>query len=556
MSYKVMRPWFPILLLALVSLWLTGCDGKGFLLPETSLEAGDRPPGGGGRDDGPGGGGGTPPPAARPFAGSWVAAYGDDQVSVDAQSGANQYAVKLVLQQSGQTLSGNGTMFRVLSEGRVASDEVRLRVSGRATGEDATLTLSSVSTGRFENDPFWFLRLASNRIVGMYAETAPTDALVRSGHATWRRVAAADINDTWVAAFSDEIAAQGLDTRDRTAVVTLAEDQDQNLAGQGGFVEQREADVPLELEFDVIQGGRTSREVTFTFGGLDLATNEMDWFSFFNGSLILGAYGQFSEANQLIRLGHGTWRRSPDSGPSAVTHTWVASFGDSTAAEGSQPTDYLAVVSLQAQQGGDVTGNARILDENLRDPAFEEYDVRNATVVGSRLRMELVGATDRLNWDLRLASSVMVGSYHRLDLDDRFLGRGIAEWRFSSANDLVGTWAASFYDTFGDTRPETTHFALVTITAHENDGTLSGVGTLRFAGEQTRRLFNVLGEIDNDDIRWVWRGPDLFGDTVWHLRQAGRFIFGTYTNLDSVGNVETQGNALWIRTAQTETFSR
>ena len=97
---------------------------------------------------------------------------------------------------------------------------------------------------------------------------------------------------------------------------------------------------------------------------------------------------------------------------------------------------------------------------------------------------------------------------------------------------------------------------MVTITTQESNGDLAGIGALRFAGEDSRRLFNLSGEVNRDEIEWVWRGPDLFGDTIWHLRQAGRILFGTYTNLNSADNVETQGHALWISTTETESFSR
>lgn len=545
------------------ALCLGGCDGEGLgpLLAKI-VSSGDNPPnsggdnsGGGGGGSGGGGGGGGGGSTDTRFTGTWVASYGDDFVTGLANRGAYNYAVRLVLQQDGSALSGTGTMYRVFSQGASASDQVTLRLTGSASGDDATLVMRPNNSGAFLGSPSWYLRLANTRMVGMYTEASTGNALVRAGHTTWSRVATAMIDSAWVGTISDDFAAEGLSRDDRTGAVTLARNADNTLTGQGSFIVQRNGDAAYGQDFNVVRGAVSSSQVGFTFGDLDLASSEMDWFTFFSGNQIVGAYGQFDTAQRLSRSGHATWYRSPDAGPSAVTHVWVSAFEDTVAASGVARSSYLASLTLQAQDGGVVTGRARIRDEGDTTPESLLYTVENSSIVGSRVHVELRHTNGRFVWDLRLAGSVMVGTYQQFASTGRFVSRGAAEWRYSASSNLTGTWAASFYDTYGATDLENTQFALVTISRQETDGALTGVGALRYAGESSRRLFNLTGTAAGEEILWTWRGTDIFGDTVWHLRQAGSLLFGTYTNYNSAGATEATGYAVWSKTTNTAGFS-
>ncbi|MBI4558178.1 MAG: hypothetical protein HY706_11400 [Candidatus Hydrogenedentes bacterium] len=324
---------------------LSGCDGKGLGIGPIKVDADERPTDqtGDTGTGGTGGGGGTTPSENR-FAGTWVASYGDDRVTDLAPLGRNQYAVRILLSQDGTTLSGSGTMFRMFEEGATAQDEVALRVSGTTSGDDATLAFRPSATGQFTNDHTWFVRLGSNRLTGMYTENDINNVLIRSGHAAWFRVAAADIDDAWVTRLSDAFAATGLTADDRTAALTLALSSEGALSGAGTFVVQVADNVASELNYNVTGGGLSSSRLTYTFGELDLISNEMDWFGFFNGNLLVVAYGQFNAADELIRLGHATWYRSPAAGPSAVTNTWVTSFSDTAVLPDTARTDHVATV--------------------------------------------------------------------------------------------------------------------------------------------------------------------------------------------------------------------
>jgi hypothetical protein len=538
------------LLLTLMPLLWAGCDGEGLLVLEQKVTAGDQPP------DQDGGGGPGPAPGEARFTGTWAASYGDDKATSASPLGTNQFAVRIILRQDNTLLTGSGTMFRIFREGSVAQDEVALRVSGTASADDATLTLRSTAPGALDNEHVWYLRLAGSRMAGMYAETNISGVLVRSGHALWHRVATAAIDGTWVAGFSDAHATTGLGVEDRTGLLTLARNPDNTLTGLGTFVVQRSGDVPFEQAFNVTRGAISGSQIGYTFGELDLASGEMDWLGFFAGTLIVNAYGQFNTANELIRFGHATWYRSPDAGPTAVNHEWAVAFDDTAAATGLRRSAYLATVSLRAREGGEVTGSGRLLDEGSDMPVAQTFQVENATILGSRLRMDLRGPSSVFSWDLRLAGSVMVGSYQQTDRAGLFLSRGTAEWRYLTQPNLVETWAASYFDTYGATGPEITQFALVTVSAQDSGGDLAGVGALRFAGETRRRLFTLSGSVVGQDIEWVWRGADLFGDTVWHIRSAGDYLFGTYTNLNSAGVVESKGHAVWVRTTRTQTFAQ
>ncbi len=524
---------------------LGGCDGGGFEIKIESPPSGDQPPDSGDPDSPDNGG--TEPPSNNPFAGAWVASYGDDTASGQIQRGPNQYATLMTIQQSGASLSGSGRMFRVFREGDTAADEVSFNISGTASGNSAVIDLASSPAGAFSFTPRLYLRQAGSRMVGMHVELANNGSVARSGHAVWRRVVSGSVGGSWNAAYNDLFAGSNTEARSRSAVMELAESGGA-LSGSGGVVEFRREGNPLVLDFDVVRGERSDDHVGWTFGAEDLANHEVDWYGFFAGNRIAAAYGQFNAEGRLTRFGHTVWRRAPSPSPSAINHSWVTAFGDAEAASGIRKSDFIAVVTLQAGEGGEVTGSAQVYDQGADNPQFRNFNVRNGRITGSRVRFDLVGANTTFHWDLRLGSANMSGAYKYVNQNgDRFISRGAATWRqAASSPSLRGTWAAAYFDTHGFTSPETTQFTTVSISSQE-DGQLSGTGALRFAGEDSRRLFNLQGDINGRNIEWVWSGSDLFGDTLWELRQSGSWLFGTYLNLDSGGNVEAQGSAAWVR---------
>ena len=213
-------------------------------------------------------------------------------------------------------------------------------------------------------------------------------------------------------------------------------------------------------------------------------------------------------------------------------------------------------LNLSAATGDVLSGSGRLLDEGDGTYAYQTVSVKEGQVVGSHVTVELhaSGSQDRYVWDLRATPSMLVGSYQRFDSFDRYISRGNAEWRRQrSTISLVGTWAASFVDTANSRSTEATQLVLLNVATQADGGALTGTGALRYAnGETSRRLFRLVDSTvseSNQDIVWRWRGTDLFGDTVWHLRQGTDALYGTYTNYTSAGAVESQGSAVWIRTS-------
>lgn len=547
------------LLAALALVATFGCDGEGLKFSEPPPDSGDQP-GGGDDDDTP------PPPPPDPvtdtrFRGDWIASYADDRVGESARYGRIEYAVKLSLRQEEGRLTGTGKMFRVFREGPTASDAIAVKVSGTTSGDDASFVISPNRTGDIDFNTTWYLRMAGNRLVGMYAAFDTSNRLVRSGHATWRKVTTSDAigRDPWVAAFTDDLGGGGYPRRSRAAALTVSAADDRSLSGAGSFVELRDADASLALEYNVTRGGITGNEVGFSFGGLDLTGNEMDWFGFMSGGQISAVYGQYDASNQLVRYGHTQWLAAPAQNPSAITRLWITSFRDQRAAPGLQPSDYVMVLDAAAGANGAVTGTAQVLDEQNEKPAYLTYQIEKGNILGSRVQLELTrggSANTRFVWDLRIAGTVLVGAYQQLDSRDRFVSGGHAEWRPATIGTNKGTWAVAYVDTYGAIAPEQTQLALVTITGEDTDGGMTGTGALRFAGETRRRLFNVQGTTESSRIRWVWRGADLFGDTVWHLRRAGNFMYGTYTNYTAQGALESRGSGVWLRTSQSSAFAQ
>ncbi|MCL4692048.1 MAG: hypothetical protein KJ060_05985, partial [Candidatus Hydrogenedentes bacterium] len=424
-----------------------------------------------------------------------------------------------------------------------------VQVTGTANGDDAVLTLSAGN--QFDNNPNLWLRLAGSRLVAMYAERNPNLTLDRSGHLVFHRVGTTDIDQTWAAAFSDDFGAGGaFAARDRTASMTLAAAGDGALSGLGAYVEQRPGDVVQVLDFDVIQGYLSGTQTELRFGNFNPASGEADWFGYHSGSVIVAAYGQFNNSNQLVRFGHATWYDAGDPDPSDFERQWVTSFSDARGAS-NFVADYLMVMSGVSVSGNAVTGTVRVLDESEPSPAFASYTIENGTIVGNELVMDAVRSGRRFSWNLRLAGPVLVGSYQQFNSNDQFVSSGVAEWRFGPTSSLGGTYAASYFDgsTTSGSENRASQLAIITIGNVANDGTFTGTGSVRLAGEQNRRQFAITGIAGSDNrIEIAWSGADLFGDTVWNLRKAGTYLFGTYTNFASNNQtVEFQGSATFLR---------
>lgn len=542
-----------IMLLIGAGLVLTGCDGDGiFNFKSADGIYGDDQPDDDDDDDNPP----TPIPDDATSLGTWITAFGDSWIDPTARYGVLQYAAKVTLTREGTILSGKGTVFRVFREGPVPYDTLTIRMSGTFSNDEATLNITSATGGSVYDYPVWVLRFAGRRMVGMYVAYNSSQQVVRSGYAVWQKVSTGVLSGTWVSGYTDAYGSRTWPARDRTGTMVLTHDTtNQSVTGTGHFIEQRDGDAMLESNFNVTQAQVTAPQILFSMGELSLEGTPIDWFGFYTSGIMTGAYAQFDPDDVLVRYGTAVWYASPDPTTTAVNATWLTSFTDSTTASESEAGDYLMSVRLKAEADNVVSGSGEFLATDLINESFKTVRVEEGTILGSRVRIEtsIPGTAEYFSWDLRLAGSVMVGSYQHFDGFGRFISRGSAEWRklTSSTPNSVGAWASGFFDTLNVTNDEVAQFATVSVTSQGTDGTLQGQGTLRLGnGERNRRLFALANSSEsNNDILWVWRGADLFGDTVWRLRHAGDVMFGIYVNQNSIGNLESRGSAMWVRTA-------
>ncbi len=546
---------------ALVLLVGIGCDGGGLAIHMPAPDSGDQPGGGGGGDDGAGGGGsdgggGGADAGDTRFAGNWLASFSDDRTTASAPYGQIQYAILLNIRQRGTGISGSGTLFRVFREGPTASNRIAVQMSGSTSGDDATFTLRS-GAGGLDREQTWYLRLGGEHMAGMYFTSDSAGTLSRSGHALWHKATSNIRTDVpWAAAYTDEFGIAGFPQRSRTASVTPIIEQT-TLRGGGTLYEH--ASLAPELNFDLVRGGVSGSEIGFTFGGLDLIENEVDWFGFFGGNVMVSAYGQFDASDALIRSGHTVWVPAPERELTAITGAWAGSFRDRTVEKPNLPGDFTAVFHLTAKDGGAVTGYALIRNEADDSPDFQRYNIDNGSIIGTQVQLSMSRLAGSFFWDLRLCQDRLVGSYQRfVGSQNRLAGTGHAEFRtLTSAGVLRGTWASAYVDTYGAAHPEQSQLAVVTVSSQGSAGApFSGYGALRFAGESRRRLFNVAGEVVSGDIVWEWRGADLFGRTVWHLRRCNNLLYGTYTNYTSGGAIEAYGSGVWIKSAYSGSFEQ
>jgi len=545
-----------LLLPLLLAPALAGCDGDGLRFPATQTSASGGDEGGGDEQEGEP----EPVPETERNLGTWITAYQDDWVDPSALYGVQQYAASVELRRTGTELTGTGTVFRVFSEGPKVHDKLTIKLEGTISGDDATATVTSATGGRVEDSPVWRLRFAGSLMVGMYTSLDVRQDPVRSGHAIWRQRVTGNLDDTWVSGFTDAFGTLSWPARDRTGNLVLdVAEEDDALSGPGNFIEQRDGDATLDIEFNVTRGQPSGPEVTWSLGELTLENNEMDWYGFFTNGVIVGAYAQFDPDEALVRYGHATWYTSPVAVPEDISFTWVTAFTDSTAAATGEPLDYLLSLALSAEVDNAVSGIGEFLSTGGDLEEFRLLNVRDGEMVGARLQMDTVVAAtgEYFAWDLRLTGSLLVGSYQHFNGLGGFLGRGSAEWRRdrTSLTDLEGTWVGAYFDTRNDnTSGEITRMAMVTVVDQAGDGALSGSGALRRGnGETGRRFFDLRdSSVDGEDILWVWRGADLFGDTVWRLRQAGNWLYGIYVNENSVGNLEARGAAAWVQTSRTD----
>jgi hypothetical protein len=217
------------------------------------------------------------------------------------------------------------------------------------------------------------------------------------------------------------------------------------------------------------------------------------------------------------------------------------------------------VFHLTANDGGAVTGYALMRNEADDSPDFQRYNIDNGSIIGTQVQLSMSRLAGSFFWDLRLCQDRLVGSYQRFaGSQNRLVGTGHAEFRtMTSAGVLRGTWASAYVDTYGAAHPEQSQLAVVTVANQASAGaSFSGYGALRFAGESRRRLFNVAGEAASGDIVWEWRGADLFGRTVWHLRRCNNLLYGTYTNYTSGGAIESHGSGVWIKSTFSSSFEQ
>jgi hypothetical protein len=267
----------------------------------------------------------------------------------------------------------------------------------------------------------------------------------------------------------------------------------------------------------------------------------------------VAAYGQFNDSSQLVRSGNATWYETGDIVPADFNHSLTTSFGDSAAA-GNLFADYGMAMTGVSIAGNALSGTVRVLEETASQPAFVNYTIENGTIVGNRLTMDMVRNGARFSWNMRLAGSVLVGSYTQYDSGGAFVSRGNAEWRFGSSSNLPGRYVAGYVDTSTTNPTETraSQLALVTIDSLNSDNTIVGTGSVRLGGEQNRRQFAISGSVsDSGHIVMTWEdGADLFGNSVWNLRKAGNTLYGTYTNYASDNQtIEFQGHASFSLTS-------
>lgn len=549
------------LLMALLTVLMLGCDSKGLNIT-INVPVNDGNDNSGGNDQPP------DPTDNVTNLGTWVSAYADDTVQNDARGGALQYVASITLRRDGSALYGGGTVYRFYSSGTTARDKLTVVMSGSIAGDDATLKVQSATGASVYDTPSWRLRFSGSKMTGIYTSLDFSQNIVRSGHATWYRTTSSDTADAltqdWVSSFGD---VSGTTTtwpaRNRTALLAaeyLADDR--LLSGEGSFVEQREGDVTQALSFTLSDTTVTMPLVVFTAGGLDMANAPMDWTAYHASGLMVGAYSQFNESNALVRCGRATWRAAvtaPE--PADAEGLWVASFTDSAAAATHTRSDYLLALDLTAGADNLLTGSGHLRNEADATADDQTITVANGLVVGSHVTFEFRASPsqDRYAWDLRVTPSMLVGSYQRFDAFDRYISRGSAEWRRQrSSVSLVGTWVAAYVDTVNAPSSLATQLVMVNVSAQNEDGGLVGLGALRYAnGETTRRLFRLSDSsvsATDQDVVWRWSGADLFGDTVWHMRQGTDALYGTYTNYTSSGAFESQGSAVWIRTTTTSSF--
>lgn len=563
-----LRNYSILLALAILALG-TGCDLDGKVVLDFPLDLGDQVPpvvgnpGGGGDGGGvipPPGGGGGGGGGTEPFDGTWIVSYSDNL----AEGGAIQsYAMRAVLNQTTTTITGTGKMLRFFQTGAVANDfpAFNISITGTVSGDAATLTITPTMINAFDNNPVWNVRVVGNRLIGIYSEKDTFSGDVqRLGHSVWYRSVSSNFNAEFVSAYMDAgVNVDGVQTltnelASRTGRVTLAQGGS-SLSGAGTLVEQASGPLTSITDFTITTGEVQGELGGVTFGNLvdqiaGPVAGNIDWMMISNGNVMVGAYGEFNAADGLVRLGHATWRRSSAVQPANINATWVTSFEDTHADGVGNEINYLATVTLTAGGGGAVTGSARVLDETDVNPAFVNYAVENGNILGNQVVFDLVSpGGERFEWTCRLADGILVGSYQHLDNGGDFVSHGKSEWRTGSATGLVGLWVASYFDSFTASAVEnrTSQLARIDITSATTGGDLNGTGGIRLASETGPRFFSVSGNVTSTLIQMIWSGGDLFGDTEWNLHKAGNYLFGTYTNFDSGGNIEFQGFAVFER---------
>src|SRR5690606_27066412 len=153
------------------------------------------------------------------------------------------YAAFMNIGQDGTQLTGSGRLFRTYPSAASAQEVIPFTISGNTRGDyDAVITWTPRSANVFEVNPVWRLRVAGGVLVGLYEEVGATNALTRSGHATWFDADGDTfVTGAWASSFADGFDSTGFPARDRMISTTLNAGGG-NFSGGGLLIDQRPND--------------------------------------------------------------------------------------------------------------------------------------------------------------------------------------------------------------------------------------------------------------------------------------------------------------------------
>lgn len=224
--------------------------------------------------------------------GTWITAF-SDTVAADGEPKSFIVSMKLTLGSSSALDATNATIRQELGK----TDSSYVTLSGLNESMEAKGDIHLELTGGGEQY-IWDLYLIGDRLVGSYQRLSSTEVFRGRGVAEWRRTSNKSVAGTWAASFND---ARSPGASNYVPGIGYMDIGDAQTSGNGNVLIAGD-EAPLSFTTTVAVD---NNKVDFVWQGKLSGLTE--WHVRRAGSVLLGTYTNYNEADEVEARGHAFW---------------------------------------------------------------------------------------------------------------------------------------------------------------------------------------------------------------------------------------------------------